>query len=371
PCDQGPCTLLADVGYDPNGNRLQLLSDGAPPVGGSYDDQDRMLSYGDATYDYTDNGELEGKTTPAGTTSYAYDVLGNLRTVTLPGGTTVEYVIDGLGRRVGRKVDGLLTHGWLYRDGLRPIAELGPDGSTVQGVFVYGSRTNVPDYLLKGADTYRFVTDQVGSVRLVVDVATGTVVQRIDYDAWGVVLSDSAPGFQPFGFAGGLYDAATGLVRFGARDYDPETGRWTSKDPIGFGGRDTNLYRYAFLDPANQIDANGTVPPIVAYFGGRLGYGVLGGLVGGVVGAFTESVLGGSVGSAFVGGFVGGFLAAFPEGRGLGFVLGVGGTLVGVTVEFATAFHGGQEGAGPTPLSTSGAGGAASDACGGAGGAHP
>ena len=43
----------------------------------------------------------------------------------------------------------------------------------------------------------------------------------MDYDAFGRVLADTAPGFQPFGFAGGLYDHDTGLVRFGARDYQP------------------------------------------------------------------------------------------------------------------------------------------------------
>jgi hypothetical protein len=35
-------------------------------------------------------------------------------------------------------------------------------------------------------------------------------------------------------------------VRFGARDSDPETGRWTSRDPIGFDGGDLNLYEYVF-----------------------------------------------------------------------------------------------------------------------------
>jgi RHS repeat-associated protein len=59
-----------------------------------------------------------------------------------------------------------------------------------------------------------------------------------------VITADTNPGFQPFGFAGGLYDVDTGLTRFGARDYDAFTGRWTSKDPIRFAGGDANLYGY-------------------------------------------------------------------------------------------------------------------------------
>lgn len=41
------------------------------------------------------------------------------------------------------------------------------------------------------------------------------------------------------------------------RHFDPETGRWTTKDPIKFSGGDTNLYGYVFSDPINFIDANG------------------------------------------------------------------------------------------------------------------
>jgi RHS repeat-associated protein len=65
---------------------------------------------------------------------------------------------------------------------------------------------------------------------------------------------------QPFGFAGGLYEQSTGLTRFGARDYDPITGRWTSKDPIGFAGGTSNLYAYALEDPINLVDTSGRVP---------------------------------------------------------------------------------------------------------------
>ena len=39
-----------------------------------------------------------------------------------------------------------------------------------------------------------------------------------------------------------------------ARDYDAEVGRWTSKDPIGFEGGDTNLYGYVLSDPVNLLD---------------------------------------------------------------------------------------------------------------------
>jgi RHS repeat-associated protein len=86
----------------------------------------------------------------------------------------------------------------------------------------------------------------------------------MEYDEFGAVLSDSNPGFQPFGFAGGLYDSDTKLVRFGARDYDPAAGTFITKDPLlpGFGG-DINAYRYALNDPVNMIDPDGESPVLV------------------------------------------------------------------------------------------------------------
>jgi len=59
------------------------------------------------------------------------------------------------------------------------------------------------------------------------------------------------------GFAGGLHDHDTGLVRFGYPDYDPEVGRWTAKDPIGFAGGDTDLYGYVLNDPLGLLDVQG------------------------------------------------------------------------------------------------------------------
>jgi RHS repeat-associated protein len=189
-------------------------------------------------------------------TSYTYDVLGNLRHVNLPDGTAIDYVIDGRNRRIGKKVNGALTEAYIYDGQLRPIAELDSAGN-LTARFVYATHINVPDYMIKGGVTYKIITDHLGSPRFIIDSSTGNIAQRMDYDDFGNVLLDTAPGFTPFGFAGGLYDSQTKLVRFGARDYDPETGRWTSKDPIGFKGGDNDLYGYSLNDPISNHDPNG------------------------------------------------------------------------------------------------------------------
>jgi RHS repeat-associated protein len=209
-----------------------------------------------ATWGYDPNGNLTTRTDSAGLTSYEYDLFGNLRRIDRPSGDVVECLIDGQNRRVGRVLNGAVTHKWLYKDQLNPVAELDAAGNVVAR-FIYGTTYHAPDVMLKGGATYRLITDHLGSVRLVVDVATGTVAQRLDYDEWGRVLVDTNPGFQPFGFAGGLYDSATGLVRFGVRDYDAEVGRWTAKDPIRFAGGDENIYAYVGGDPVNLVDPGG------------------------------------------------------------------------------------------------------------------
>lgn len=309
--------------YDGNGNRLTGPGVATPAT---YDVQDRLTQYGDTSYAYDATGALATKSVAGDVTSYGYDVLGNLRTVTLPGGTSIQYLIDGRDRRVGKKVNGTKTRGWLYQDRYRVIAEL--DGNdAVVSTFVYGTRPNVPDFMVKNGTTYRLVVDDVGSPRLVVDTVTGTVAQRLAYDEFGNVVQDTNPGFQPFGFAGGLYDAQTGLVRYGARDYDAEIGRWTSRDPSGLDGG-FNVYAYANGDPVNYIDVTG-----------RSGAGVLvgfalGGAFGGGAAAATGS---GATGAAVLG-----FGATnFALGLGVGAVAAV---IIASELEASALEHASEEG---------------------------
>ena len=91
---------------------------------------------------------------------------------------------------------------------------------------------------------------------------------------------DTNPGFQPFGFQGGLYDPDTGLVEFGCRWYDAETGRWISKDPILLEGG-WNVYAFCDNDPVNRTDPTGedftdvmfTASDFFAGFGDTISFG--------------------------------------------------------------------------------------------------
>ena len=108
--------------------------------------------------------------------------------------------------------------------------------------------------MTQGTDKYYLHYNQVGSLRGITDT-NGKLVKEISYDSYGNILSDSNSTFKiPFGFAGGLYDTDTNLTRFGYRDYDSFTGKWTTKDPIDFAGGDFNLYNYTLNDPINGFD---------------------------------------------------------------------------------------------------------------------
>jgi RHS repeat-associated protein len=253
-------SLVTQWSYDGNGNRVMEVRPNGTVVTGTYDDQDRLLTYGDLSFTYTANGELISKCQGSACQYFDYDVFGNLRHVILDNGMEIEYVIDGRNRRIGKKINGTLVQGFIYDDQLRIVAEL--DGSNqVVSRFIYADHINVPEVMEKGGKTYRVLHDHLGSPRFVIDTQTGQIVQELHYDAWGNVVFDSNPGFQPFGFAGGLYDPHTKLVRFGARDYDPQLGRWTGKDPIRFadptecGG--VNLYLYACTNPVLTFDPAG------------------------------------------------------------------------------------------------------------------
>jgi len=250
-------TTIEHYGYDLNGNRTTATVNGTT-VNPTYDNQDRLLTYGDTTFTYTANGEVRTKTDSTGTTTYTYDAMGSLIAVSLPDGRLIEYVTDGKGRRIGKMVNGVLTKQWIYHSQLKPVAELDGTGNLVSE-FIYGTKGNIPDLAIRGGVTYRIASDQLGSPVLAINTANSSDIPfQATYSAFGIrTLAGGTDDWTPFGLAGGIYDPDTKLIRFGAREYDAQLGRWVSKDPIKFDGGDTNLYRYASLDPINEKDISG------------------------------------------------------------------------------------------------------------------
>jgi RHS repeat-associated protein len=171
----------------------------------------------------------------------------------------------------------------------------------------------VPEYIIKGATAYRVFSDHLGSPRVIVDASTGVVVQRMDFQPFGETIQDSNPGWQPFGFAGGLYDSGTTLVHYGARDFDASVARWLAKDPDLFRAGQQNLYQYAFAEPLSWRDSNG-------HFAFGIG-AVTGGIVGALSGFTGSAIAGGSNGAniraAIVGGVFGALVGALDPTCGL------------------------------------------------------
>ena len=245
--------------YDANGNRTSVED----PVAGTlvtadYDDQDRLLRHGDTTYTYTANGELLTSTSPVGTTTFDYDVFANLRSITDTAGVTTNYAVDPADRRVAALVAGVIDYGLVYRDALNPIARTDASGAVDQR-YIYATRSHVPDAYTDGVINFAVINDIRGSVRLVVDATTGVVLQRTDYSPYGV--ASGTAGIQPFGFDGGI-NAVGGLVRFGARDYEPTRASWLTKDAARFAGG-TSLFAFGRGDPINHVDLTGRNPLLI------------------------------------------------------------------------------------------------------------
>ena len=244
--------VTVTYGYDINGNRLSRTVSGAGAESGTYNAANQIIKYDGESYNYDSAGRLQTREDD----SFIYDALGRLRSARLNGASLITYQHDPLGRLIEEMVDGEIQRRFVYQSPLQPIAELDGD-SNIRSIFGYASSPLAPDYMLRDGATYRIFKDHQGSPRVVINCDSGEVAQILRHDEFGRVLEDTAPAFQPFGFAGGLFDSNTQLLRFGARDYDPSTAQWTAVDPIGYRSGSTNLYSYVSGDPVNRIDPDG------------------------------------------------------------------------------------------------------------------
>ena len=152
------------------------------------------------------------------------------------------YAYDALGWRVSTTTqEGTVRH--VYDDSWQCLADIDENGNVLRS-YVWGDGIDKLLAVKIGVNVYYPLTDIQGTVWGYVD-SQNNIVARWTYDAWGNVLSEdvavSVLKALRYRFQGREWSAATGLINFRMRWYDPVTGRWVSKDPIGLGGG-LNLY---------------------------------------------------------------------------------------------------------------------------------
>lgn len=241
--------------YDPAGNRESAEINGATTTY-EYDHADQLTSStanGGTVYTYDRNGNLRTRTDNRGTVVYSWDADNQLIQVTFSDGSSVRYTYDALGRRSSRTGrDGTITY-FVY-DRLNLVQELDRNG-TVIARYVHGTAIDRPFSMTRGGETYHYIYDHLGSVIGLVD-SGGNQVNSYIYDPWGNVSGGSSSVENPFLFTGREWDADAGLHFYRTRYYNPEVGRFISKDRIGLRGG-VNLFAYASNNPSTYGDPFG------------------------------------------------------------------------------------------------------------------
>jgi len=244
--------------YDANGNRIamdnKLTNENTKAY---YRIDDTIEQFGKDSYHYNVDGYLETKTNQSGTSRYSYGSLGELKEVTLANGDIISYQHNVNNQRVAKLKNGEIVEKYLWLDLTTLLATYDKDNNLKQRYNYADGR--MPVSYTDNGNTYYITYNQVGSPRAIMD-EDGNIIKAITYDSFGNIITDTNPSMKiAFGFAGGLYDVDTKLNRFGYRDYDAHSGKWTSKDPIGLAGGDSNVLAYVGGDPVNYIDPDGKI----------------------------------------------------------------------------------------------------------------
>ncbi len=217
----------------------------------TYNAANEVVSCNDGTtFSYDQNGNTLSKTA-ADTWAYQYDYDDQLTQVQFNGQFVGQYVYDGDGRRVQKtELDSMQnsqTTVYVY-NGIDAVYEKNTD-TGIDALLIYGP-TGLMARKVEDA-VYYFHTDHLGSTRLTTD-ETGSVVTAVDYQPFGV-----NEGTGETHLFTGKEEDASGLYYFGARYYDPELGRFLTRDPIS--GSQTNPqslnpYIYCLDNPLRYRD---------------------------------------------------------------------------------------------------------------------
>jgi RHS repeat-associated protein len=233
--------------YDDAGNRIST-SDGTTTTASTINQLNQVTAVGSDSYGWDADGNLS---TVTGGTSISWDAVGRMTEITA-GGATTTYGYDGFGNLASRTTGGATTE--LLLDPANGLTEIDGSGQVVaRSVFGYGLACRID----ASGDVLFYGFDPVDSTRLLTD-DTGAVVATYDLTPWGELRAQTGSVDTPFRFAGrfGAFSDDHGLIKMGARWYDPALGRFIAIEPERFAGG-SNLYAYAANNPVRWADPTG------------------------------------------------------------------------------------------------------------------
>ena len=214
------------------------------------------------TLSYDLNGSI---TSDGGTRTFEWDGANRLVAINYTGFTTrSEFTYDGLNRavKIVEKTSGTINS-------TRKFVWCGQEKCEFRDAADAVTQRNYPQGQYIGTTAYFYTRDHVGSIREMF-TGGGTVVARYDYDPYG--RSTTILGTTPtdMNFTGLYRHSKSGLDLAVYRAYDPDLGRWLSRDPIAEKGG-LNLYGYVHNKPAKNVDPSGLLvppPPVIVIGGG-------------------------------------------------------------------------------------------------------
>ena len=246
-----PDSTSAAYTYDAVGNRIKLVEDGAT-TNYTYDAADRLLTAGSVTDGWDENGNQISKTDATGTTTYAYDYENRLTSITFPDSSTNSFIYYPDGRRLSKTEKSGAKINYFY-DGLNTVVETDSGGTTVARYTGVG----IDDWISmdRGGSSYYYLKDALGSATGLTDTSEN-VVATYQYDAFGIIKSETGSVVNPYKFTGREYDVESGLYYYRVRYYNPEVGRFLINDP-NKEIRGVNSYSYVGNNPINYVDPLG------------------------------------------------------------------------------------------------------------------
>jgi len=296
--DADVCTTLLAIQYAPDNSRAVLTYPSGEKVACSYDAAGRSATLTDNagvhTYSYDLRGRLTNVTFAASgnnaisyTISYAYDNLDQRTnmlvapapvngvaipahtiayeydyaimkltaitdTAMTPGHKTVQYTYDAKGRlQTAAYANGTTTgHGYDKRGNrLRRTSHVQGQTSLGYDAFSFSGAMSQPV-------THYYHPNHRGDTAYLTD-ASGVTAASYVYDAFGGLLTATNSALTAYRFSSKEWDPDAQLYYFGYRWYDPDTGTWTTKDPISFASADPNVYAFVKNRPAVRCDSYG------------------------------------------------------------------------------------------------------------------